>query len=266
MPTASLPALLACPLIHSTSTARPCCQYASATCAQLASYFVRGLCRGVEPSRFSVNVLSYVTNLCGEQHNIVASRPINSAFADEAKPLHSLLVLGKSLGSGAFGTVHEARWGNQPCAAKTFFGIQFDFQHDAIQKEISVLQTLRYRHVIQFYRTLEEDGRIYLLMELAEKGSLARAITKGELAPDDWVTKKRLASEIARGLAYIHQERVLHRDLKSANVLLTNRMEVKLADFGLAKVRSMASAASAANASGVGLKGTLRWTAPELLF
>ncbi|KAG0257332.1 copper transport protein ctr1 [Actinomortierella ambigua] len=181
--------------------------------------------------------------------------------------MHSLLVLGTRLGSGTFGHVHQARWGSQPCAAKTFFLDKSDFHQYTIQKEIAVLQRLRHRHIIQFYRTHEEDGHIYLLMELAEKGSLCRAIAKGELAPDDWQTKMRLASEIARGLAFIHQEKVLHRDLKSANVLLTKHMEVKLADFGLAKVRSMASAASAADQSkGGGLAGTLRWIAPELLY
>ncbi|KAF9153751.1 Testis-specific serine/threonine-protein kinase 4, partial [Actinomortierella ambigua] len=116
---------------------------------------------------------------------------------DSARAKHSLvrslLVLGKSLGFGAFGAVHEARWGNQPCAAKTFFLSESDFDQQSIQKEIAVLQKLRHRHIIQFYRTHEEDGRIYLLMELAERGSLARAIDKGKLVPDDWSTKSRLA-------------------------------------------------------------------------
>ncbi|KAF9150638.1 hypothetical protein DFQ26_001515, partial [Actinomortierella ambigua] len=104
-------------------------------------------------------------------------------------------------------------------------------------------------------------------MELAEKGSLERAIRKGDIAHDDWTTKARIADEIARGLAYIHQEGVLHRDLKSANVLLTKHMEVKLADFGLAQIRSMASAASSISGhTSKGAAGTLRWVAPELLY
>ncbi|KAG0266109.1 hypothetical protein DFQ27_000156 [Actinomortierella ambigua] len=181
------------------------------------------------------------------------------ALGPLAAAKHSLLALGESHDSGTFGAAHVARWGNQPCAAKAFFVNQSDFHQDVIQKEISLLQTLRHRHIIQFYRTHEEDNRVYLLVELAARGSLCRAIATGELG-NNWPTKMRLAQEIAQGLAFIHQEKVLHRDLKSANVLLTKHMEVKLADFGLAKVRSLASAASIAS------QGTLRWVAPELLY
>jgi TPR repeat protein len=109
---------------------------------------------------------------------------------------------------------------------------------------------------------------MYLIMDLAEKGSLASVInTKSSGGQDlllDWPTKMRLAYEIALGLEYIHGEGVLHRDLKSANVLLTRHMEVKLADFGLAEVRqSMSTGASISNSS-TGVVGTLRWMAPEL--
>ncbi|KAF9968338.1 hypothetical protein BGZ73_000141, partial [Actinomortierella ambigua] len=75
----------------------------------------------------------------------------------------------------------------------------------------------------------------------------------------------RLAHEIARGLEFIHQENVLHRDLNSMNVLLTRHMEVRLADFGSAKVRNMAGTASRNSRSDKELKGKLRWAAPELL-
>ncbi|KAF9974439.1 hypothetical protein BGZ73_002181 [Actinomortierella ambigua] len=137
-----------------------------------------------------------------------------------------------------------------------------------IQQEIKVLQNLRNRHIIQLYRTYEDGDCIYLLMELAEKGSLAHAINKGKIAHDDWTTKKRLVHEIVCGLPYIHQEKVLHRDLKSANILLTKNMEVRLADFGLAQIRSAVSAASSSGHQSTSKRpvGTLRWVAPELLF
>ncbi|KAG0234986.1 hypothetical protein BGW42_005941 [Actinomortierella wolfii] len=176
------------------------------------------------------------------------------------QPKQSILVLGNLLGSGAFGSVYEARWGCQQCAAKMFFRTQSDLYEREIQKEITVLQKLRHRNIIQFCRMHKQDGRIYLLMELAEKGTLAKAINNGLL---DWSKKIQLAHEIARGLEYIHQEKVLHRDLKSANVLLTRHMEAKLADFGLARIRSTMSSLSMPSVGGR-ITGTFGWIAPEL--
>ncbi|KAF9334667.1 hypothetical protein BG006_001752 [Podila minutissima] len=114
---------------------------------------------------------------------------------------------------------------------------KYELSQAAIQREISVLQELRHRHIIQFYEQCEVIGNVYLVMDLAENGSLASAIEKGTVT-DDWPTKIRLAHEVARGLEYMHQKKVIHRDLKSANVLLTKHMKVKLADFGLAAVRT----------------------------
>ncbi|KAG0225656.1 hypothetical protein BGW41_004603, partial [Actinomortierella wolfii] len=173
----------------------------------------------------------------------------------------SLLVLGNLIGSGAYGSVYEARWGCQQCAAKTFFLTQSDFDEKEIQNEIKVLQRLRHRNIVQFYRTHKQDNHIYLIMELAENGSLAKAINKGLL---DWHDKTRIAHEIARGLEYIHQENVLHRNLKSANVLLTRHMEAKIADFGLARIRSTVISSRSTSYTGGRIIGTLGWIAPEL--
>lgn len=147
--------------------------------------------------------------------------------------------------------------GSQPCAAKTFFLTQSEFHQAAIQEEISILKGLRHRHIIQFYDTREHNGQFYLLMDLAEGGSLSKAIESKQL---DWATRTRIANEIARGLEYMHSKEVIHRDLKSLNVLLTKHMEVKLCDFGLAAVRT-----ATVSRSSEAVRGTLRWMSPELL-
>ncbi|KAF9978766.1 hypothetical protein BGZ73_000413 [Actinomortierella ambigua] len=95
-------------------------------------------------------------------------------------------------------------------------------------------------------------------MELAEKGSLQNFV--GQHSLNDWQTKERIAQEIARGLVYIHSEKIIHRDLKSGNVLLDGAMGAKICDFGLSSVHTAGSMSS-------GLKdtrGTTRWMAPEL--
>ncbi|KAG0224134.1 hypothetical protein BGW42_005312 [Actinomortierella wolfii] len=179
------------------------------------------------------------------------------------QPKQNSLVLEKFLGVGGFGEVHVARWGCQECAAKKFFNTHSDLDEKKIQKEVNVLQRLRHSNIVQFYGMHRVDNHIYLIMELAERGTLTQAINKGLL---DWLDKTRLAHEIARGLEYIHQEGILHRDLKSANVLLTRNMEAKLADFGLAKIRSTVSGNLSMSSAGGRITGTLGWIAPELFY
>ncbi|KAG0256985.1 hypothetical protein DFQ27_005374, partial [Actinomortierella ambigua] len=164
--------------------------------------------------------------------------------------------------SGGFGSVYQAHREGQPCAAKECFASFADLPNAAVKKEIAILQQLRHRYIIQYFESIEHEGRTYILMDLAEKGSLAGAIARREVT--DWPTKTRLAHEIARGLEYIHCRGIIHRDLKTANVLLTRFMEVKLCDFGLAKVKTISASSSVAASTG-GFKGTLRWAAPETL-
>ncbi|KAF9974197.1 hypothetical protein BGZ73_002450 [Actinomortierella ambigua] len=169
----------------------------------------------------------------------------------------SSLIVRNIIGAGGYGHVYRASWEGREAAVKKFFVVQDDVrQSAAIQREIDIMKTLVDRHVIQFYGTAYHEGMLVLIMDYAEGGCLKRAIDGGRVT--DWSTKTRIAQEIARGLAYIHHNGIIHRDLKSMNVLLTGRMEVKLCDFGLAtlKVRSASSTTT--------LRGTIRWMAPEL--
>ncbi|KAG0223128.1 hypothetical protein BGW41_005703, partial [Actinomortierella wolfii] len=167
------------------------------------------------------------------------------------------LKIGAPIGAGAYGEVFHARWGKRRVAIKKFRVTQAEVGHESIKREVQLLERLRDRHIIQFYGTTYHDGMLVLVMDYADGGSLQGAIKKRIL---DWPNKIRIAQEIARGLDYIHQEKILHRDLKSGNVLLTRAMEAKLCDFGMAVVKVTSS-----SRSNVALKGTHRWMAPELL-
>ncbi|KAG0233964.1 hypothetical protein BGW41_001262, partial [Actinomortierella wolfii] len=169
----------------------------------------------------------------------------------------SPLSIGKFIGAGGYGSVYHARLGTRKVAIKEF-SVTEDEAHQAnIRQEIDLLEKLRDRYIIQFYGTTYHENKLVLVMDFAEGGSLQRAIERRQL---DWPNKIRIAQEIIQGLAFIHHQNILHRDLKSGNVLLTRHMEVRLCDFGLATVKVQ----SASKSSGDSLKGTLRWMAPEL--
>lgn len=103
---------------------------------------------------------------------------------------------------------------------------------------------------------------LVLVMEYAQGGSLKSAIDKGRLG-GNWLVKTRIAREVARCLEYIHHQKVLHHDLKSAKVLLTEHMQAKPCDFGQAMVRAESTLKSS-SIGGDDLKGALRWRTPEL--
>ncbi|KAG0226238.1 hypothetical protein BGW41_004235, partial [Actinomortierella wolfii] len=167
------------------------------------------------------------------------------------------LVLGKIIGRGGYGTVYHAKWGERRVAVKKFAISREETKLDkTIQEEIGILEQLKDRYIIQFYGTTYLEGHLVLIMEYAEGGSLNNAILRRQL---DWPSKRRISQEIARGLDFIHSQDILHRDLKSANVLLTKHQEVRLCDFGLAAVKG--TSISKTNA----LQGTPCYLAPELL-
>ncbi|KAF9969104.1 hypothetical protein BGZ73_008695 [Actinomortierella ambigua] len=103
---------------------------------------------------------------------------------------------------------------------------------DDIENEVRLLKRLHYRYIIQFYDVVRQHGKVLLVTDFAEFGSLKQVIDKDRLLTG--ADKERISREISKGLSYIHDLGVLHRDLKSANVLLTKHMEVRLCDFGLA--------------------------------
>ncbi|KAG0234249.1 hypothetical protein BGW42_006754, partial [Actinomortierella wolfii] len=165
----------------------------------------------------------------------------------------------KVVGSGAYGTVYQTYWEKRRVAVKKVQVTQGEVRRIAvIQNEINILQKLKHRHIIQFFDTTYHENMLVLIMDYAEGGSLSQAIEDGRVA--DWETKTRIAQEIVRGLDYIHYKGILHRDLKSHNVLLTSHMEVKLCDFGLATIKARSVSKSTEQTV-----GTFRWMAPELL-
>lgn len=150
----------------------------------------------------------------------------------------------KLLGSGAFGQVFQEQWGERTVALKEInikraqekLGINEEEVLEALQWEISRLSTLSHANLVQFYGLYEQEGRTYLVMEFCEGGSLQRALETQKL---DWSMRWQWALEIAQGLAYLHHQGVLHRDLKAENILLDKHQRVRLADLGVAQVDAL---------------------------
>ncbi|KAF2320109.1 hypothetical protein GH714_023749 [Hevea brasiliensis] len=104
------------------------------------------------------------------------------------------------------------------------------------------------------YKSLTDESKLYIFLELATKGSLAKLYQKYHLRDSQVSAYTR---QILSGLKYLHDQDVVHRDIKCANILVDANGSVKLADFGLAKATKLNDVKSS--------KGTPYWMAPEVV-
>jgi hypothetical protein len=175
----------------------------------------------------------------------------------------------RDLGEGAYGAISAMRCkklGRAPVAVKklvlTGNAADDKKRKDRLREEARLMNQFKHQHIVQFYgQVVTPSSELWLVMELLDK-SLDKYIA--ELAGDQskWPMddRKRVAHEIALGLEYLHGKGVLHRDLKSPNVMLTaGERQAKLIDFGLSKDTN-----SAKNKSSTIQGSSSLWMAPEI--
>ena len=133
--------------------------------------------------------------------------------------------------------------------------------HDSLvrrfEREARALELLRHPNIVQVHDVGAEGADLFIVMDLAEGGSLHERIKRhGPLAPQQAV---RVVLEVLEGLAHAHEKHVVHRDIKPANVLLSAEGRPQLTDFGIARV---AGQDQTLTRTGM-VMGTLAFMAPE---
>ena len=165
------------------------------------------------------------------------------------------------LGRGSFAAVY--RYENKDCnveiAMKQFDCIGNKRLFDSLHQEIQILSKLKHKRIVRYYGIREDKESVSILMEYAKGGTLRKLISdKGALCEKD---VSKYCQQILEGLVYVHEMKVIHRDLKCANVLLDDFCNCKLADFGISKdaenVRSMSGAETDC--------GSVYWKSPECI-
>ena len=175
------------------------------------------------------------------------------------------------LGVGGFGEVRRMRWmsgGGIEVAVKVLLQRRPSPKALAeLRKEAEAMHAMRHPNIIQLYGASLRPPHVCLVLEFAPHGSLEYVLQR-EGAPvtkTQWAERLTFASEIARGLSYLHSRRVLHLDVKSGNVLLFHGGScrvAKLGDFGLAFVKHETTARSTVATPTTA--GTVNWKPPEL--
>lgn len=94
------------------------------------------------------------------------------------------------------------------------------------------MRKLKHLNIVKYHDTIKTRGHLYIVLEYMENGSLAQFVKKFGSLSETLVAM--YITQVLRGLAYLHEQGVLHRDVKGANILTTKDGLVKIADFGVA--------------------------------
>ncbi|MEZ4671678.1 MAG: serine/threonine-protein kinase [Anaerolineae bacterium] len=177
------------------------------------------------------------------------------------KRLGQYEILSK-LGAGGMASVYRARQTSvdRDVACKV---IRADLTEDSsfterFAREARTIASLSHLHILKVFDYGQEGSTAYLVMELMDGGSLRQLIQQYEALP--LPTASRILGQIASALDYAHQKGIIHRDLKSDNVLMDKSQNAYLTDFGIARMMGETSRMTQTGT----LMGTPAYMAPEL--
>ncbi len=173
------------------------------------------------------------------------------------------LILGKELGQGSFGIVYKGRYksGGDIAIKQLQIGNLSPAAQEEFQKEAEMMAQLRHPNIVHFYGYCSIPK--CLVMEYMQKGSLF-SVLQDKAQSLDWSARIRIAIDMVSSLAFLHSKAILHRDIKSLNVLLDEQGKARLTDFGLSKVKNETKSLTKKIQKNKELVGTLPWIAPEL--
>ena len=168
-------------------------------------------------------------------------------------------VIDQLIGSGAFSHVFLARHHilRRPVALKVFRHQGLQETPRVFEREAQTLARLDHRHVVRVYDAGLEGPYMFIAMEFLENGCLEAQLVRAGRASAEQAAA--IAAQTLLALDYIHAKGIIHRDLKPTNLLLSKDQEIKIADFGLAKLLEATTIASG------GILGTPEYMSPEQL-
>ncbi|KAL0414570.1 UNVERIFIED_CONTAM: Mitogen-activated protein kinase kinase kinase NPK1 [Sesamum radiatum] len=152
---------------------------------------------------------------------------------------------GELIGCGAFGRVH--------------MGMNLDSGELLAVKEVAIAGNSASKKTQRYLGTARADDSLNILLEFVPGGSISSLLGKFGSFPESVI--RMYTKQLLLGLEYLHKNKIMHRDIKGANILVDNKGCIKLADFGASKkVEALATITGAKS-----MKGTPYWMAPEVI-
>ncbi|MFP6614197.1 MAG: serine/threonine-protein kinase [Pirellulales bacterium] len=168
--------------------------------------------------------------------------------------------IGKKIGHGGMGTVYAALEvvTNNPAAIKVLapqLAVHEGFR-ERFEAEIESLKKLEHPNIVKMFGYGQQDQYVYFAMELVEGTSLEEELANGRRF--QWREVCQIGIDLCKALKLAHDHGIIHRDIKPANLLLTQDEQIKLTDFGIARLFGNVGVTSEG-----GVLGTAEYMAPE---
>ncbi|KAI3789528.1 hypothetical protein L2E82_02327 [Cichorium intybus] len=167
------------------------------------------------------------------------------------------------IGEGGFGPVYKGVLQDGSTIAVKQLSSKSKQGNREFVTEIGMISALQHPNLVKLYGCCIEGNQLLLIYEYLENNSLARALfgKENQRLNLDWKTRQKICTQVARGLAYLHEEsrlKIVHRDIKATNVLLDKDLNAKISDFGLAKLDEEENTHISTR-----IAGTIGYMAPE---
>ncbi|KAJ0765707.1 putative protein kinase RLK-Pelle-LRR-I-2 family [Helianthus annuus] len=214
---------------------------------------------GTESSRTSVH--NGVSSWFGgprKSHVVAASGILEYPYKDIQKATSNFT---STIGKGAFGSVYKAQMSTGETVAVKVLATDSKQGEKEFHTEVMLLGRLHHRNLVNLVGYCAEKGQHMLIYVYMSKGSLSSHLYSEKHELLSWNLRVQIALDVARGLEYLHDGAVppvIHRDIKSSNILLDESMGARVADFGLSREDMI-------NRNASNIQGTFGYLDPEYI-
>lgn len=182
---------------------------------------------------------------------------------------------GALIGQGSFGSVFLAlhaitgelmavKQVDVPSKASSDIDKRKEAMVAALRREIDLLRTLNHKHIVQYLGSNAKDDKFNIFLEYVPGGSVAAMLNSYGKLKEPLI--RNFVRQILEGLSYLHSKDIIHRDIKGANVLVDNKGNIKISDFGISKRVEVSNLGNPAKHNNrTSLQGSVFWMAPEVV-
>ncbi|KAK6134934.1 hypothetical protein DH2020_031312 [Rehmannia glutinosa] len=214
---------------------------------------------GTESPKSTIqNSMSFWRKGLKKANVISASGILEYSYKDLQKATYNFTTL---IGQGAYGSVYKAQMSTGETVAVKVLATDSKQGEKEFQTEVMLLGRLHHRNLVNLVGYCAEKHQHILIYVYMSRGSLASHLYGEKLEPLNWELRIQIALDVARGLEYLHDGAVppvIHRDIKSSNILLDQSMRARVSDFGLSREEMVNKQAS-------NIRGTFGYLDPEYI-